>query len=123
MLTFKHFQDRPTWAAAAGYSFNIIDCMSVATKYHSSFIEAFLGLTMEFLNTEVRELPLMLLSIIFFGALMSIYPLVFWVVGIVLYVICINNRKKHAGKLTDIAKNNIDGWLREFERKQRGRLV
>ena len=120
MLTFKHFQDRPTWAAAAGYDFNIIDCISVATKYHSSFIEVFLAMISEFLDFEVRELPLAILSIIFSGILMVIYPLIFWVVGIALYVICVKDRKRHAGKLTDIAKKNIEGWLCQFERKQRG---
>ncbi|MEL3300573.1 hypothetical protein R9R02_01410, partial [Escherichia coli] len=29
-ITFKHFQDNPTWAAAAGYDFNYFDCLSVA---------------------------------------------------------------------------------------------
>lgn len=28
MLMFEHFCDRPTWAAAAGYEFNIINCLS-----------------------------------------------------------------------------------------------
>lgn len=38
MMTLKHFLDRPLWAAAAGYDFNYMDCMSyTANAYDHSF--------------------------------------------------------------------------------------
>nr|WP_244426770.1 hypothetical protein [Escherichia coli] len=59
MMTLKHFLDRPLWAAAAGYDFNYMDCMSyTANAYDHSFSLLFNSLRI-LPETEVGELLFM----------------------------------------------------------------
>ncbi len=72
MMTFKHFLDRPLWAAAAGYDFNYMDCMSYAANaYDHSFILLLNSLKI-LPETEVGELHLWM-----FGFIVSLVGIVF----------------------------------------------
>ena len=102
MMTLKHFLDRPLWAAAAGYDFNYMDCMSyTANAYDHSFSLLFNSLRI-LLETEVGELH-------------------FWLVAVVVWFKCKTYRRKYflGDGMTDIAKMNIEKWTKECEKKWR----
>lgn len=117
MLMFEHFCDRPTWAAAAGYEFNIIDCLSYsAVTVDMSDIK---DLLIEIPDIELRsllwDLPLKLLTL---TAIIT-WPLTFWIAGLMIYIRCRKHRRKYAGSENERVQINIRNWLGEFERQQR----
>lgn len=112
MLTFKHFMDRPTWAAAAGYEFNYLDCMAVTASYQSEHWSAFLAYLTYFPDVLVKELPLWLLALICNFALVIAWPLIFWLCAVPLWLRCMWMQWKYqsGNGMTDIAKGNLAGW-------------
>ncbi|EJE0770111.1 TPA: hypothetical protein ACRVWQ_004250 [Escherichia coli] len=119
MMTFKHFLDRPLWAAAAGYNFNYMDCMSyTANAYDHSFSLLFNSLRI-LPQTEVGELHLWLLGFIAAVVGVAVWPFIFWLVAVVVWFKCKAYRKKYflGDGMTDIAKMNIEKWTKECEKK------
>lgn len=119
MLTLRHFIDRPTWAAAAGYDFNFIDCMAYAADLYGNMFIALKDVCRDFLDTEVRELPLMLAIIVAAVSGVFVWPLIFWIVAIPVWFKCKRMRRKYQFEdgMTDIAENNIEQWRLECARK------
>lgn len=124
MMTFEHFCDRPTWAAAAGYDFNIIDCMSEAAG-RASVWEGVLTLISATPDLELRtawwELPLNILVVL----ILLCWPLLFWLLGFATYFRCRRIREKFYGSDDKTVQANLRGWLRDFEwqrqRKMKGK--
>ncbi len=118
MLTFKHFLDNPTWAAADGYEFNYFDCMAYTAAQYDGLLLAVSSVAENFLDTEVREIPFVLgvLLIALVGLIM--WPLTFWLPAIWIWIRCRHHRKKyHFGSgMTAIARKNLDAWKTHFER-------
>lgn len=117
-LTFEHFCDRPSWAAAAGYEFNIIDCMSEA----AGRIDIFQGIKEQVRNIpdiELRsvlwELPLTIIAI----PLALIWPLVFWFVGIASYIKCSRWRRKYLNSDNETVQVNLRNWREDCDRRIR----
>lgn len=120
MLTLKHFFDRPTWAAAAGYNFNVIDCMSEAANRIDIF-RGIWGLICEMPDIELRHIWMLPFNL-FVCALALFWPFIYPVFGLILYFKCKRTARKYQKEMPDIVRNNIDGWLRDFDREQaRGR--
>lgn len=119
MLTLKHFFDRPTWAAAAGYEFNYLDCMAFMAGRYSTITSALRDVLCDLLDTTVRELPLMVLTIIAAASGVVVWPLIFWLVALPLWVRCRQHRRKyHQGVgMTEIARRNLDVWLHGCKRR------
>lgn len=120
MLTFRHFVDRPTWAAAAGYDFNFFDCMSyMAIKYDRIF-HAIQRVFDDFWSTELREFPLLLSVFVLAVIGVVAWPFIFWMAAIPLWVKCRWMRKHYVygTRMNDIATNNIARWRAEFEKYQ-----
>ncbi|MFV8979830.1 hypothetical protein [Serratia fonticola] len=120
MLTFKHFCDRPSWAASAGYEFNLFDCMSYAACATPIF-DGLKCLASNTLDIEIRtilwDLPL---SILVALALIT-YPLTFWLYGLVVYIKCIRHRRKYLNSTDPMVIKNLKVWQRDLEwRWQRG---
>ncbi|CNJ56776.1 hypothetical protein [Yersinia mollaretii] len=118
MLTLKHFLDRPTWAAAAGYDFNIIDCMSYAAARYGDIWSGLRDHILDFPDIEVREAPISILLMI--AGLFGIvgYPFIFWIFGIALNVRCRRDRAKYYGQpQPEIVQVNLRNWLNECEKK------
>ncbi len=115
MLTLKHFFDRPTWAAAAGYNFNIIDCMSEAANRIAVF-KGIWGLICETPDIELRHIWILPLN---FAACMLalLWPFIYPVFGLVTYFKCKRVAKKYRTEMTEVARQNIDEWLSDFDRK------
>ncbi|HHL2824745.1 TPA: hypothetical protein ACQ431_002974 [Citrobacter murliniae] len=113
MLTFKHFIDRPTWAAAAGYDFNFLDCMSFMAIQYDRVFGALLDVCDDFFSTELRELPLIVLVVLAAISGVIVWPFIFWIVAVPLWVKCKRMRNKYqfGSSMNDIAKNNIEVWL------------
>lgn len=120
MLTFEHFCDRPTWAAAAGYKFNIIDCLSEA-MVRVELISGIKQILMEIPDMELREawykLPLSLLVIV----LALAWPLIFWIFGVVTYVRCTKAKNKYRGTNDEIVLKNIRVWKYRFDNELNGK--
>ena len=121
MMTLKHFLDRPLWAAAAGYDFNYMDCMSyTANAYDHSFSLLFNSLRI-LPETEVGELHLWLLGFIAAVVGIAVWPFIFWLVAVVVWFKCKTYRKKYflGDGMTGMAKRNIEKWSKECEKKGR----
>ncbi|PBI79623.1 hypothetical protein A9993_07675 [Rahnella victoriana] len=121
MITFKHFLDRPSWAAAAGYDFNVFDCLSYSAQKFG-FADV-LDLLEDTGDIELRQafwkLPVNALAMI---VLLS-WPLIFWVNGIMVYIKCRLTKRNYAGsKRTERVEINLRNWLADFDwRQRRGR--
>lgn len=116
MLTFKHFKDRPSWAAADGYDFNIIDCMSEAAG-RINIWRGIVDVILEVPDFQLREawyrLPISLVAVV----IALVWPLIFWIVGLGSYVKCIRNRRKYLNTKSEIVLNNLAVWRRECDRR------
>lgn len=119
MLTLRHFIDRPTWAAAAGYEFNYLDCMAYTADFYGLMFSALRNAGSDFLDTSVRDLPIVLLAVI--AALCGVFawPLIFWLVAIPVWMKCKSMRRRYqfGGAMTEIARGNLEQWQRECARK------
>ncbi|WP_210405523.1 hypothetical protein [Leclercia sp. W17] len=118
MLTFKHFMNRPTWAAAAGYPFNYFDCMSYTAGMYGGVFVAIRNVFYDFFGTELRELPLVLAVLILASAGIVLWPLIFWVAAIWIWIRCRHHRSKYhlGGGMTEIARKNLNVWKVQLDR-------
>lgn len=116
MLTLKHFFDRPTWAAAAGYDFNFIDCMSEAIN-RLAITKGVVSLIKEIPDIELRSaawaLPLSLACIL----IAMLWPFLYPILAIHTYVKCKFYAKKYRTQKPERVATNIAVWLRDFEDK------
>lgn len=121
MLTFKHFIDRPTWAAAAGYSFNYFDCMSYTAGMYGGVFVAIRNVFYDFFSTELRELPLVLSVLVLAGAGVVLWPVIFWIPAIWIWIRCRHHRNKyHRGSgMTEAARKNLKVWKSQLDREFR----
>ncbi|HFZ1111772.1 hypothetical protein [Citrobacter koseri] len=121
MLTLKHFIDRPTWAAAAGYNFNYLDCMAYTADLYRLIFSALRDVFRDFLSTEVREIPLMLAVITAAISGVFVWPFIFWIVAIPVWLKCRRMRSSYqfGGAMTETAEINLKRWQRECEKKWR----
>lgn len=119
MLTLKHFLERPKWAAAAGYEFNYLDCMAFSAARYDVFFSVIADVIYEFPDTEVRELPLKLIVFIAAVAGVVIWPFIFWIIALYVWITCRKYRNKyhHGTGMNEIARNNLAVWLSECDRK------
>lgn len=119
MLTLKHFFDNPTWAAAAGYDFNYLDCMSFAADKYSDVIHSLIDVLKAFPETEVRELPFVLVVLTAAIAGVVVWPLIFWLAAFPLWLRCKQHRRKyHYGtEMNDTARNNLALWINRCEKQ------
>lgn len=117
MLTLRHFLDRPAWAAAAGYKFNILDCMAYSACLYENVISGLRNVSSAFLDQQVRELPAFLLAWIalLMGAI--VWPLTFWLLGIVLWFRCHHFQRKYRGTDSEIVLKNLRSWQHECEKR------
>ncbi|MEH4988132.1 hypothetical protein PO461_11940 [Enterobacter asburiae] len=121
MLTLRHFIDRPTWAAAAGYDFNFLDCMAYTADLYCLVLSTLRSICAEFPYTEVRELPLGLVNLFVSIALSITWPLVFWIIAIPVWLKCRRERRRYqfGGEMTEVAIVKLEHWQHECERKWR----
>lgn len=116
MLTLKHFFDRPSWAAAAGYDFNFIDCMSEAANRINVF-QGICQMVADIPHLELREawygLPL---RIVLIPVALS-WPLIFWVFAIHTYLKCKRARNEWLGTNDPVVINNIEVWKARCDRR------
>ena len=121
MLTLRHFIDRPTWAAAAGYEFNYLDCMAYTADFYGLMFSALRNAGSGFLDTSVRYSPIALVAMIAALCGVIVWPLIFWIVAIPVWLKCKSMRRRYqfGDAMTEIARGNLDLWLRECARKWR----
>lgn len=117
MLTLKHFFDRPTWAAAAGYQFNYFDCLSHAACSYDEIVRALFGVVASLPDTTIREFPLAVLWMVAAAAGVIIWPLTFWVFAIWFWFHCKKYQRKYRNHMSDTTRENIRVWLVQCERK------
>lgn len=108
-LTLAHFFDNHHIAAAAGYDFNIIDCMSFAAIRLSEK-----GVKREILvdlgRTEVadwRGIVVSLLSL----AITCLWPFFYQIMGAMTYWQCRQSVKRYRFSSDVTVKRNINRWL------------
>ncbi|MGJ3447074.1 hypothetical protein [Enterobacter sp. PTB] len=119
MLTLRHFIDRPTWAAAAGYEFNYLDCMAYTADFYGLMFSTLRDAGSDFLDTSVRDLPIALVAVIAALCGVFVWPLIFWLVAIPVWMKCKSMRRHYqfGGEMTEVAIVNLDHWQHECERK------
>lgn len=118
MITFKHFLDRPSWAAAAGYDFNIIDSMSYAAQW-PNICSGCWDVMADIPGIELGEawwkLPLSLLIVI----IAVLYPMFFWAFGLAVWIKCRRHREKYLKSTDEREQMRLNNWLEEFDRRHR----
>jgi len=120
MLTFRHFCDRPLWAAADGYDFNFLDCLSVAAINITAPFIAIKNIASSFPDWEMRELLPNLLALIVITAGAIIYPLTYWLYAILAYVNCKRYAKKYRFNKSEITLRNLAEWRTSCDRRFNG---
>lgn len=106
-VTLRHFLDKPDYAAVAGYDFNFFDCMAFTADRYFDFLKTRDWLF--WLDTEIRELPSTILSLVAMTILTILPPLIFPLFSLVTYIDC---RIKISQPMTPIRDSNITDWLR-----------
>jgi hypothetical protein len=122
MLTLKHFLDKPTWAAAAGYDFNYLDCLSFTAGLYRNIPQAARNVFKNFLDTTIAELPFVLMALIFALLGLVFWPLVFWIPAILVWWNCKKVSKKYRSGIDVDPRvlTMLNNWRRDFERKEGG---
>lgn len=123
MLTLKHFIDRPTWVAAAGYDFNYLDCMAYTAGLYDLIFSALREAILDIPDTTVRELSFSsaIIGVTICG--IFVWPFIFWIVAIPVWLKCKRMRRRYqfGNAMTEIARNNLELWQRECEKKWRAK--
>lgn len=118
MLTLKHFIDRPSWAAVAGYNFNFFDCLCFSAQKYDNFFHALYSVFKNLLDTEIREIPgaVVVISLALLGIVL--WPFAFFFDAAYVYVKCKRTKKKYPDResMPDIVKENIRNWLEQCDR-------
>ena len=117
MLTLRHFLDRPTWAAAAGYDFNYLDCLSFSARLYNRVFSALSEVLRDFPETQVKELPLTVLIITAAIAGVIVWPYIFWIVAFLVRRNCLNAREKYKNDKSERVKQNLAIWIKDCKRK------
>lgn len=117
MLTFKHFIDKPLWAAADGYKFNIFDCISVAAININIPFNVVKDIVISFPDWEMREAPANLAVLIIVTIGVIIYSLTYWLLGIFVYFNCKRYAKKYRGSNSEIVLKNLSEWREGCDRR------
>lgn len=108
-LTLEHFFDNPQIAAAAGYDFNIVDCMSFAANRMSGT-----GVKWEILtdlgHTEIADWRGILLSLASL-IIATLWPFFYPIMGVLTYWHCKKSVRKYRFSTDITVKRNINRWL------------
>lgn len=120
MLTFKHFCDRPLWAAADGYDFNFLDCLSVAAINITAPFVAIKNITSSFPDWEMRELLPNLLALIVITTCAIAYPMTYWIYAIFVYFNCKRHARKYRTEKSEVARINLAEWRESCDRRFNG---
>lgn len=109
-ITFRHFQDNPAWAAAAGYDFNFIDCVSASAQCTANIARNLLDEIAEFPDAEVRYAPIFIIKV-FVGSLMLFvmmfaYPLF----AVAIFFRCKSVKRKYRDDYSDTVNHNLRTW-------------
>lgn len=116
-ITFRHFQDNPYWAAAAGYDFNYFDCLSVSAQVIFNIAHNTWDEFVELPDTEVRWLPLFTIRIALSILMMAMLTFTYPIFAIAIHIRCRAGRKKYKGSHSNTVTNNMNIWIRQCERR------
>ncbi|MCK6919661.1 hypothetical protein L8Q54_15445 [Enterobacter kobei] len=116
-ITFRHFQDNPAWAAAAGYDFNFIDCVSASAQCTSNIASNLLDEIAEFPDAEVRYIPVFIIKLsvgsLLLFAMIFAYPLF----ALVIFFRCKSMKRKYKDDYSDIVDHNLRTWAHHVYRR------
>lgn len=116
-ITFKHFMDKPSWAAAAGYDFNFIDCISASAQWPfnigSSLRDDILGIP----DAEVRDLPAFMVKLVIGLFILATMVFCYPIFAIAIYIKCKNMRKKYKDDFSEIVSHNLRAWAIQVYRR------
>ncbi|MEX0445231.1 hypothetical protein [Xenorhabdus sp. SGI246] len=117
-VMLEHYLDRPTWAVIAGYDYTFGDviCYQV-NRFLGNIKYAFSrdGLN-DFLDYEIRELPVFIAKLIGFLLQIILYPTCFWIFAIIQMELHGETREKYRNGLPKDVDYHIIGWLRDFKK-------
>ncbi|TDN54931.1 hypothetical protein EC843_101990 [Buttiauxella sp. JUb87] len=116
-ITFRHFQDNPYWAAAAGYDFNYFDCLSASTQVMSNVADNAWDEVVALPDTEVRDLPAFTIKVTVASILLAILTFTYPILALVIHMRCKTGREKYKGPHNSTITNNMNSWIRQCERK------
>lgn len=116
-ITFNHFMDNPSWAAAAGYDFNFIDCISASAQCTFNIGSNLKDDILDLPDTEVRDLPAfiikMTIGLFLLAAMVFCYP----IFAIAIHIRCKSMRKKYKDDFSEIVSHNLRVWARQVYRR------
>lgn len=116
-ITFTHFMDNPSWAAAAGYDFNFIDCISASVHCTFNIGSNMKDDLLELPDTEVRDLPAfmvkLLIGLFLLWAMLFCYP----IFAIAIFIRCKSMRKKYKDDFNETVSHNLRTWAARVYRR------
>lgn len=116
-ITFRHFQDNPYWAAAAGYDFNYFDCLSVSIDGLFGSASCAIDELKYLPETEVRELHGFLIKFSLHALVAALLVFLYPLLAIAIHIRCTNGRKKYSEEHEDTVKMNMKRWIYQCDRK------
>ncbi|MGR7336754.1 hypothetical protein ACU6ZE_10675 [Klebsiella aerogenes] len=109
-ITFRHFQDNPAWAAAAGYDFNFIDCVSASAQCTSNIAKNLLDEIAEFPNAEVRYIPVFIIKLSVGSLLLFTMIFAYPLFALAIFFRCKSMKRKYKNNYSDIVARNLSTW-------------
>lgn len=109
-ITFSHFQDNPAWAAAAGYDFNFIDCVSASAQCTSNIAKNLLDEIAEFPNAEVRYIPVFIIKLSVGSLLLFTMIFAYPLFALAIFFRCKSMKRKYKNNYSDIVARNLSTW-------------
>jgi hypothetical protein len=116
-ITLRHFLDNPYWAAAAGYDFNYFDCLSASTQVMSNVADNAWDEVVELPDTEVRDLPAFTIKVTVAALLLALLTFTYPILALAIHIRCKSGKEKYKGPHNSTVTNNMNGWIRQCDRK------
>ncbi len=116
-ITFRHFQDNPAWAAAAGYDFNFIDCVAASAQCTANIAQNLLQEIIELPDTEVRYVPVFIIKIT--AGLLLLFSMIFAypLFAVAIFYRCKSMKRKYKDDYSATVNQNLRTWANHVYRR------
>ncbi len=116
-ITFNHFMDNPSWAAAAGYDFNFIDCISASAQCVFNIGGNLANEILDIPDAEVRELPAFMIKMLLGSLILAVMVFCYPIFAIAIYFRCKSMTRKYKDDYSEIVSHNLRFWQQRVYRR------
>lgn len=116
-ITFKHFTDNPSWAAAAGYDFNFVDCISASAHCTFNISSHLTDDLRDLPNTEVRDLPAFIVKMVIGLLLLSAMTFGYPIFAVAIFIRCKIMKRKYKDDFSETVSHNLSTWVSQVYKR------